>query len=166
MEHIETERRFLIEMPEAPLLEALGGDRIEQIYIESEPEATARVRRREGHGKATYTHTVKRRIGTISSAEDERAIGEDEYRTLAKRREDGTHPVIKTRYVLPYRGHNFEIDVYPEWAHVAVMEVELASEDEEVALPPELTVIKEVSGERRLSNHALSRRMPDEGELL
>ena len=31
MEHIETERRFLIEMPEASLLEALGGDLIEQI---------------------------------------------------------------------------------------------------------------------------------------
>lgn len=166
MEHIETERRFLIEMPEASLLEALGGDNIEQIYIESEPDETARVRRREGHGKVTCTHTVKRRVGAISSAEDERVIGEDEYRALSERREDGTHPVIKTRYVLPYRGHNFEIDVYPEWEHIAVMEVELASEDEEVAMPPELTVIKEVSGDRSLSNHALSRRMPDEGELL
>ncbi len=153
-------------MPEAELLRRLGGDAIEQTYLESEPGSTARIRKRSGHGAVTLTYTVKRRVGAISAEEDERTVDAGEYAELYLRREEGTHTVMKTRYVLPYRGHELEIDVYPEWKTVAVMEAELSAEDEEVELPPEISVIREISGDRTLSNHALSRRMPDEGELL
>lgn len=164
--HIETERRFLVSMPDTEILSRAGGDKIEQIYIESEAGHVDRVRRRERGGAAVFTYTSKKRIGDISAEEDERVIDEGEFLRLSKRQEPGTSPVKKTRYVIPYRGHNFEIDVYPAWQNVAVMEVELADADEEVILPPDITVLKEVSGERRLSNHALSRHMPDEDEIL
>ena len=165
MEHIETERRFLIKMPAEELLSELGGDEIEQIYLESEEGQTERVRRREGHGRVTMTHTVKRRIGDISAVEEEHIITAAEFSALREKIESGTRPVLKTRYVLPYRGHDFEIDVYSEWRGVAVMEVELADEDEEFDIPPAIEVVKEVSGDRSLSNHSLSRRMPEEEEI-
>lgn len=164
---IETERRFLIVMPERDFLDALGGDAIEQIYIEPGEKGTAeRVRARTHGGDVTYTRTVKRRIGAISAEEDESVIDGAEYSRLAGMREAGTSPIRKTRYVLPYRGYDFEIDVYPEWPHAAVMEVEMADENDDPEIPPSVKVIREVSGDRSLSNHALSRHFPTEDELL
>ena len=162
MNGIETERKFLIEKPGNELLSRLGGDDIVQTYLEPEDGGTARIRARTRDGVTTYTHTVKRRISPISSYEDERVIGEEEYLTLETRREEGTEPVKKTRYLLPYRGFIFEIDVYPLWEKTAVMEVELPEEETEFSLPPEIRIIKEVSGDRRFSNHSLSRCFPEE----
>ena len=68
----------------------------------------------------------------------------------------------KTRYVLSYRGLNFEIDVYPQWHKTAVMEVELPREDAGLELPPEIEVIREITGKREYSNHSMSRSFPDE----
>lgn len=153
-------------MPQGELLRRLGGDAIEQIYITpSEAGTTERVRARAHGGVTIYTHNVKRRTGAISAEEDECVISEDEFRALAANREDGTSIIKKTRYVMPYRGFVFEIDIYPEWTGIAVMEVELDDENDDVALPPEINVIREVSGDRSLSNHALSRHFPTEEEL-
>ena len=162
LDGIETERRFLIKMPPETRLGALGGDSIVQTYIESEKGVSERVRARTHEGKTTYTHTKKRRISEVSSFEDERVIDGGEYAALADRRESGTSPIKKTRYVLPYRGLNFEIDVYPQWRKTAVMEVELPREDSGLELPPEIEVIREITGERMYSNHAMSRSFPDE----
>lgn len=166
MNGIETERKFIIKLPGDDILSALGGDDIVQIYIESETGKSERVRARTHMGVTTYTHTSKRRLSAISAYEDEREIGETEFAELAARQQAGTSPVKKTRYLLPYRDHVFEIDVYPQWRRFAVMEVELPDEDAVFAFPPEICVIKEVSGKRRFSNHSLSRRMIPEDELL
>ena len=163
---IETERRFLIKMPDADLLSALGGDEIEQIYLQSEDDITARIRSRRHNGQATYTHTKKQHISKISSIEDETVIGENEFRALSEMREEGTVPIRKTRYVLPYRGYDFEIDVYSFWRNAAVMEVELPEEGAKFELPPGVTVIREISLDRSFSNHSLSRRIIPEDELL
>lgn len=168
MDGIETERRFIIKMPPQELLDSLGGDIIEQIYITSEDGeggATERVRARTHGERVTYTHTVKRRISAISSYEDECEISRGEFLRLSSAREDGTSAIRKTRYVLPFGGFAFEIDVYGAWQNVAVMEVELPDETAELRLPPQITVIKEVSGDRRLSNHSLARYFLTEDEL-
>lgn len=162
---IETERKFIIKMPEEDVLSALGGDDIVQIYLECEAGMSERVRARTHGGAVTYTHTVKRRINAISAYEDERDISEAEFAELSARIEPGTTPVRKTRYLLPYRDHVFEIDVYPQWRRFAVMEVELPGEDAVFEVPPQICVLREVSGERRFSNHSLSRRMIPEEEL-
>ena len=162
---IETERRFLIRRPSPELLAGLTADAIEQIYIDSDSGGTARVRARSRDGLVTYTHTVKKRLSAISAREDEREISAEEFELLAKTQEKGTSPIRKTRYLLPYRGLIFEIDVYAEWRGVAIMEVELPAETAEVTTPPGIDIIKEVSGDHRLSNHSLSRRFPDEEEL-
>ena len=159
---VETERKFLIEMPPRELLVSLGGDSIVQTYIENKDGVSERVRKRNHLGKTTYTHTKKRRISSVEAFEDEEEIGREEYARLEALREAGTRPIIKTRYVMPYRGYDFEIDVYPEWEHIAVMEVEMESADASPELPPIISVIREVSGERRFSNHSLSREFPDE----
>ena len=101
MDHIETERRFIIKMPPEQTLSLLGGDSITQIYIQSEAGASERVRARRRRSEMTYMHTVKRRIGPISAEEDESVISEAEFLTLSERREPGTRVLKKTRYMLP-----------------------------------------------------------------
>lgn len=61
-------------------------------------------------------------------------------------------PLIeKTRYKLPYAGHEWEIDVFAgENRGLVVAEVELAAEDESIELPPWIGI--EVSDDPRYYN--------------
>ena len=68
----------------------------------------------------------------------------------------------KQRTVLPYRGRILEIDVYPFWKHTAVLEIELKTPDEIPEIPPQIIVLADVSQERRYSNHAMARHIPQE----
>ena len=56
----------------------------------------------------------------------------------------------------------FEIDVYPFWKHQAIMEVELKDEGEAAPLPPDVTVLRELTGDRVYSNAALALSVPRE----
>ena len=74
--------------------------------------------------------------------------------------------IHKERYCLPEGGLVFEIDVYPFWRRLAVMEVELQREDQGFTVPRGLRVLREVSGDWRLKNAALAGHVPPEEELL
>ena len=63
-------------------------------------------------------------------------------------------------------GQTFELDVYTFWQNIAVMELEVGKESDAVTLPPEIEVVREVTGDRRFTNAALSRSVPDESEIL
>lgn len=64
--------------------------------------------------------------------------------------------ITKTRWCLPCGGHLAEVDIYPFWPRRAVVEVELASEDERFCLPPLLCVVREITGERAMSNRDMA----------
>lgn len=160
----EIERKFLIQRPDDAWLEAkCRGSHIIQTYLKSEaPGYNERVRRREDKSAVVYTHTVKRRLSDLRREEREREISEEEYRTLLRRADPERRVIEKRRYVLPYAGREFEIDVFPFWCNQAFMEIELTSEKEEAELPPEIRVIREVTADRRYTNSALARAIPEE----
>ena len=98
---VEIERKYIIKMPDPKMISSESGyteSRILQIYLESEPGETHRIRRRERSGAFVYTETIKKRIDKISSFEDEREISEEEFIRLSKKMKSGTRPIIKTRY--------------------------------------------------------------------
>lgn len=162
---IETERKFLIKYPAAALLKEASGSEIEQIYLSPERDSgfdNDRIRKRVYENGISYTRTRKKRISLASAIEDEKEITPEEYENLSLNIESGSHSVIKTRYVLPYRGFDFEIDVYPFWDDRAVLEVELPSEDTAFEFPAGIEVIKELTGDKRYSNHALAYIVPNE----
>lgn len=166
--NIETEHKYIIRMPSQKLLYSLPSSKIEQTYIEPDGEdnVTERVRRREYDDKVVYTHTKKRRISDMSHEEYEDEITAEEYDALLTRKCADTATLYKTRYLLAYLGQTFELDVYSFWQKIAVMELEVGAESDAVALPPDIDVIREVTGERRFSNAALSHSVPDESEIL
>jgi CYTH domain-containing protein len=73
---IETERKFLIRMPNTALLSSLENARVmnmEQTYLVCE-NGNARVRRIEEGGKVRFIKTLKQRISTLSCYEFEEDI--------------------------------------------------------------------------------------------
>lgn len=145
----EIERRFLVR--DIGFLAGRSGDRIVQGYVAKEPGAmTTRVRLRAGRG---YLTLKSARYG-LSREEFEYEIPADDARCILEN-QCGNRLICKTRYLVPFAAHVFEVDVF-EGRHsgLIVAEVELRGEGEEVALPP--WVGAEVTHDKRYSNFALS----------
>ena len=164
---LEIERKYLIAYPDVEALRSRCSAvyEMEQTYLHAAPGVTARVRRRVGE-REEFFHTEKERITDRTHVERERTVTREEYETLLQSRDENALSVSKTRYCLPHDGLIFEIDVYPFWQSVAVMEVELEGEEQEFSLPNGITVIREVTEDRRMKNAALARHIPSEAELL
>ena len=163
--HIETERKYIVRLPDFEALASLPGyskSDIEQIYLPSEPGQTRRIRRRTHTDKTVYTKTVKTRISPMSAYEDEHEITEEEYMELRKGRDRSHHVVNKQRYTFIYKNTLFELDVYPFWKRTCLLECELRNEKVIVELPPFLRIVKDVTGERRYSNASIAKTIPSE----
>lgn len=164
---LEIERKYLILRPDEEQLRPLCSAvyEMEQTYLESREGVTARVRRRVGE-REEFFHTEKERCTDRTCVERERLIDRAEYERLLQRKAADALTVCKRRYCLPYDGFTFEIDIYPFWDSIAVMEVELEREEQVFKLPPQITVVREVTDDRRMKNAALARHIPKESELL
>lgn len=156
---LEIERKFLIHMPAVEALKALGGvpHSISQTYLHTGSNGeNRRVRRSQAQETIIYTYTQKKRITDVTCIEEEREITEAEYTALLLQKRERSATLSKTRWKIPYEGHIVEVDIYPFWGDYAVLEVELASEDEAFAIPQEITILREVTGERLYKNTALA----------
>lgn len=160
----EIERKYLIAYPDPEALRREAeGTRIVQTYLVPEkPGRTDRVRARGQEGAWVYTHTVKERVSDLKCIEIEREISREDYEALLRRADPACRVIEKTRWVLPWEGQNFEIDLYPFWSDRAILEIELEDEAQPVRLPPLIRVLKEVTHDRRYSNAALAGKIPME----
>ena len=66
-------------------------------------------------------------------------------------------PIRKTRYCLVDDVQSFEVDLYPTWKDVAMLQVELSDPDAEVHIPENLHVIREVTDNPAYDNHEMAR---------
>ncbi len=145
---IEIERKFLVKSQDwdAPT----SSRRIEQGYVFIAEDRTMRVRR---SGEA-YSMALKVSIEGIRRHEIEfpvdAAKGQRMLDLLCVEA-----PIQKTRHVIAFAGKDWEVDIFDGAnAGLVVAEVELSSEDEEVALPP--WIGPEVTDDARFFNAALS----------
>lgn len=162
---LEIERKYIIRIPNEALLRLMNSyteSLITQTYLCPSPGETRRVRRREYADHTVFTKTTKRRVDGISSIECEDVITESEYLSLLHEIEPGTHPIEKKRKTFLCNGTVFEIDIYPEWKNICILETELEHPDDRPLPPDFIEILAEVTGEKRLSNHSLSRAFPDE----
>ncbi len=145
---LEIERKFLITGD--PRAHATSSMRICQGYLNSSPERTVRVRIQDNRGFLTV-----KGMGSESGAsryEWEHAINVEEAHELLKLCEPGV--VDKTRYLVKFNGHVFEVDYFNgDNEGLVLAEVELDSEDEEVELPA--WIGQEVTGDSRYYNSSL-----------
>lgn len=158
-EPLEIERKFLIEYPDLAWLESLPNCRrveITQIYLPAREGEELRVRQRGENGSYIYYKTLKRHLSDYKRIEIEERLSREEFQRILLESDPIKHPIRKTRYCLTYDSQYFEIDVYPFWDDRAIVEIELSEEDAEVRFPPELKLIREVTGDRAYKNAALA----------
>ena len=152
---IETEVKFLIEMPNIDLLLSqpqVSVKNMTQTYLLAPKNTTLRVRRICENGKTSYIQTQKKRISLLSSFEEEKEISEEEYKVALLSSDLSRAPIQKVRYSFPYADHTMEIDVYPFWNDRAILEIELANERDEFSIPDFICVIKNVTDDNRYKN--------------
>ena len=157
---LEIERKYLIQYPDTRVLADLPGvhmSTIVQTYLDGDTHPHARVRARTENGHTVYTHTVKTPVSALTRVEDEHEITFEEYEALLSHADQGSATIYKTRYNLPFEGFVFEIDIYPFWDHVAVMEIELPSEDKAFVFPEGIKVIREITDDKAFSNRSLAK---------
>ncbi|MBE7025403.1 MAG: hypothetical protein E7408_05055 [Ruminococcaceae bacterium] len=163
MENYEIERKFLIAFPDLAKLSRQATRRLEmvQTYLTAAEGESRRVRKITEAGKVTYWKTEKKRISDIRRLETETEISEDTYCTLLREADRERRPIEKVRYCVPNGHQTLEIDIFPFWEDKAFLEVELSDEQEAIALPPEFHVLREVTGDKRYTNAALAKALPE-----
>lgn len=151
MAHIETERKFLVK-DSSYRLAATESIRMIQGYICREPGRTVRVRIAED--RAWLTIKGPGSDSGMSRYEWEKEIPADEAAGLMGLCPAELAPIDKTRYMVPYGGHVFEVDEFHgKNEGLTMAEVELASESEDFSRPDWLG--REVTGDRRYYNSML-----------
>ena len=154
---LETERKFLIKLPD-DLTDIQSGEmNIIQIYLKrNDPDIQRRIRKITRGGGTEYVYTEKKKISDITREENEFSISSAEYETYYHERDTSLTPVEKTRHFIDYKNQHFELDEYPFSDKLATIELELEDESQQIELPPFIDVIKEVTGDPRYFNAALS----------
>ena len=145
---LEIERKFLVKGDFMP--DVISSSRIVQGYLASSPTASVRIRI---YGEKGYM-TVKGRMSEsgMSRFEWEKEIPADEALSLLRLCAGGV--IDKVRHIVPFAGHNFEVDVFGGANDGLVLaEVELSSEDEAFEKPSWLG--QEVTGDMRYHNSML-----------
>ena len=158
----EVEHKYLIEYPDLEMLESLPyctKVEIVQTYLISQPGTQIRIRRRGSDGHYIYYRSEKRHLTDTRRVELEERLTEDEYKKELKNADPEVSPIHKTRYCLAEKNRYYEIDIYPQWKHQAILEIESR---QEVALPDYIKVIREVTGDKSYSNFALAHHMMEE----
>lgn len=155
----EIERKFLIEYPDIAKLEAdknCGKVEIIQTYLKSNDDKEIRVRQRGNNGSYSYTKTIKQTINGLKRLETEKRLTQAEYINLLMDADTTKHQIRKTRYCLVYNNQYFEIDIYPFWNDVAIIEIELNNESQKIEFPPQIKIIKEVTDDIEYKNSNLA----------
>ena len=159
----EIERKFLVEMPDLERLEKLPGCRrveIEQAYLPTTNDEKLRIRKWVEDGQAIYYKTRRRRVNGRRLEVEER-LTQRSYMEMMEEAGAALQLLRKTRYSIPYQGQQFQLNVYPFWTDQAIVKIELNEENAQVQLPPELTLIREVTGEREYKDYTLAALMRD-----
>ena len=165
---LEIERKFLIKYPDAAALEKLcadaGGETwdIEQTYLAAKTGETRRLRRVVSDGEERFFYTEKRRISAVTRIENEREIDRAEYDSLLAGRDPELSVIRKTRFRIPDGAHVWEVDLFPFWTDRAILEIELAAENERFELPPFVELIREVTKDKRYTNRAMAKTVPED----
>ncbi|MBQ8960851.1 MAG: hypothetical protein IJ071_06495 [Ruminococcus sp.] len=154
---LEIERKFLVEMPDLALLDVRRSAHIRQTYLENgDGGSQRRVRMVTENGTVRYIYTEKVFYTAVTRKETEFDIGREEYERLLERPREGGVPIEKDRICFFYKEQLFELDAYPFSEDLAILELELSRPDQEIVFPPEIKVLREVTGMEEYSNAALA----------
>lgn len=151
-------RKYLISMPDmenlAERYAVVPIDMVQTYLCMTNPCIERRVRRQKHGGEYMYFYTEKHIRPDGTKWDTEKPITEKDYNRYLLEADPELQSVDKTKYRFVYDSCRFEIDVYPFSADKAVMF--RYSENDEAAIPPEIRVIREVTGDPDYKNKQLA----------
>ena len=151
--------KYLVAMPELKALEeryaAAGIDMMQTYLQQTSPQVVRRVRQQRNGAEYLYFYTEKRSTPE-GEWETERPISAKEYVQYLMEGDMSLCAVHKTKYRFRYEGQRMELDVYPFSRERAILRAAL-EEGAKLKTPPEIAVVREVTGQAEYKNRNLAR---------
>jgi hypothetical protein len=134
---------------------ALPIEMMQTYLLSSDPEVERRIRQQSCLGEQLFFYTTKRVGEDGVRWVTEKPISDKDYVAYLMEADLSLHSVRKLKCRFEYLGHRMELDIYPFAKDRAILFV-FGSEPYE--LPPEIEVIREVTGDPAYKNRAFADR--------
>jgi len=157
-EPIETERKYLVE-----IVGALPAGSVEteifQTYLLPDDDEEVRVRKRGQNGHYIYFLTRKRTLHGNSRIETERQITPSEYVQYLAQADTDRTTIHKRRTSFVWESRYFELDTFvsPNLPF-SLLEIEDAERHEDIAFPPFIKVVEDVTDNKEFYNSSLAKK--------
>ncbi len=152
-------RKFLVAMPDlAALAERYNAVRLEmmQTYlVTTNPGVERRIRQQKDGENYLFFYTEKHQRPDGTKWVTEKPIPEKEYCRYLMEGDSALHSVRKDKYRFVCGGCRCELDVYPFSTDRAILFQYAPAPD--AATPPEITILKDVTGDPAYKNRQLAR---------
>lgn len=153
-----SKHKYLISMPDlGSIVDSYAAVRLEmmQTYLVStNPNVERRIRQQKSGDDYLYFYTEKRISDDGTRWVTERPLPEKEYISRLMECDTSLRSVVKDKYRFNYDGRRIEIDVYPFDTEKAILFS--YGSDQTDSIPPEISVIKEVTGDPEYKNRRLA----------
>ncbi len=155
---IEEERKYIVEVKGALPDDSIESE-ITQTYLQGEPDAEVRLRKRCWGRKEVYVHTTKKQTAENEELVTERQINQSLYEMMLSLADPSRHTIHKVRRSFIWKGQYFEVDRYLERLdRLVILETKGIAEGEPVNLPPCLNIVREVTGDKEYYNYNLAKK--------
>lgn len=158
----QSERKFLIRFDGPASIAAYAPVEmlITQSYLVGSGDGTERrARKVQNGGNIAYYYIEKQQVSAVERIERERMLTQKEYVRIIDEVDPKFGSITKHRYCLKNGEQYMTIDTYAGSPSLAILDVQLADQNDAAHIPPELEVIREVTGEERFQGHMISRHM-------
>ena len=150
-------KKYLVAMPDCASLEKLLGaapaEMMQTYLVPVRQDTERRIRQQKTGSGYLYFYTEKRIAPDGTRWVTEKPISEKEYVAYLMEADVSLHSVIKQKYSFTYEKRRMELDVYPFCSDKAIL---FAYGADSGRLPPEIKILKDVTGEAEYKNRALA----------
>lgn len=150
-------KKYLVAMPDCASLENLLGaapaEMMQTYLVPVRQDTERRIRQQKNGSGYLYFYTEKRIAPDGTRWVTEKPISEKEYVAYLMEADVSLHSVIKQKYSFTYEKRRMELDVYPFCSDKAIL---FAYGADTGRLPPEIKILKDVTGEAEYKNRALA----------
>jgi len=153
---IEEERKYVVSIT-GPFPDDCIESEIRQTYLKGYPDCEERLRMRSWGKKKVYVHTTKKKTAENEELVTERQINQNLYEIMLPIADPERQPIHKLRKSFIWKGQYFEVDTYLDQLQgLVILETKGIADGEAVKLPPFLTIIKDITGDKDYYNYNLS----------
>ena len=150
-------KKYLVSMPDCAALEKLYGaapaEKMQTYLVPVRQDTERRIRQQKNGSGYLYFYTEKRIAPDGTRWVTEKPISEKEYVAYLMEADVSLHSVIKQKYSFTYDKRRMELDVYPFSSDKAIL---FAYGADTGCLPPEIEILRDVTGETEYKNRALA----------